>query len=68
MHHSGVLAGIWPCGTIAFITELFGAESISQVYATLYTFLYQNTESLGDLGKNYGHACLNAHVYTLCDL
>ena len=27
----GLLAGIWPCGTITMIDELFTSESLSQV-------------------------------------
>lgn len=48
---AGVLAGVWPCGTITLVSELFGAESMSQVYATLHTYVYQNERSLGELGK-----------------
>jgi hypothetical protein len=46
---AGILAGIWPCGKIALVSELFGTESISQVYAALHTFLYQNADSVTDL-------------------
>ena len=30
--HVGILAGVHPCGTIAMVGELFGAESKQQVY------------------------------------
>ena len=43
------MLGAWPCGTIVLLGELFGAESISQVYALLHTFLLKNgtsTESI----------------------
>ena len=41
----GILAGIWPCGVITIIRELFIAESKSQVYGHLHQFL-QNTSLL----------------------
>ena len=45
----GLLAGIWPCGTITLIVELFTSESISQVYGCLHGFIHTNptnTESI----------------------
>ena len=51
LNYSGILAGVWPCGRVAIVSELFGAESVSQVYAALHTFIYQNADSLGDLGE-----------------
>ena len=33
------------------VGELFGAESMTQVYAFLHTFLHQNEESLMQLSK-----------------
>lgn len=50
MHTVGLLAGIWPCGTITMIDELFLSESLSQVYGCLHGFFYKNpmtTESIG---------------------
>ena len=38
----GILAGAWPCGTIALVAELFGSESKSQVYGSLHTFVQEN--------------------------
>ena len=35
----GVLAGMWPCGIITLVRELFIAESKSQVYGHLHQFL-----------------------------
>ena len=61
---AGVLTGVWPCGIITTVTELFGAESVSQVYATLHTFLHQNHDSLTDLGiYNHTHKAHN-DMYT----
>lgn len=42
---TGIMLGAWPCGTIVLLGELFGAESISQVYALLHTFLLKNGTS-----------------------
>ena len=36
---TGVLAGMWPCGVITLVRELFLAESKSQVYGHLHDFL-----------------------------
>ena len=47
----GILAGIWPCGTISLLGELFGAESKSQVYAKLHTFLGENQRATCNLSK-----------------
>ena len=48
--HSGVLLGAWPCGTIVMIGELFGAESKSQVFGQLHSFLADNKEATSELG------------------
>ena len=45
-HHLGILAGMWPCGIIAFIRELFNAESISQVYGNVHQFLHTTSTQL----------------------
>jgi hypothetical protein len=36
---SGVVAGMWPCGILIMLKELFVAESKSQVYAALHELL-----------------------------
>lgn len=46
---AGILLGAWPCGTILMLGELFGAESKSQVYGFLHTFLKENAQSTADL-------------------
>ena len=48
---SGTLAGVRPCGIIVLVSELFGAESVSQVYAALHTLIHQNVDSLREIGK-----------------
>ena len=53
---TGILAGIWPCGIITMVGELFGAESIMDsgliVYAFLHTFIIENSDALIDLSKS----------------
>ena len=65
---TGILAGVWPCGTTAMIGELFGAESLSQVYAFLHTFMYENQDHLSQLSKYSMHKCIFVHEakYMLC--
>ena len=38
-HTVGVFVGAFPCGTIVLFDELYGSESISQVYGILVEFL-----------------------------
>ena len=45
------MLGAWPCGIIVLLGKLFGAESISQVYAFLHTFLMYN-DSTNDISKD----------------
>jgi len=59
----GILAGIWPCGTITMIGELFGSESLSQVYAFLHTFMCENQSNLLDLGKLVPACNVTLHSY-----
>ena len=39
----GVLAGMWACGIVVMLTELFAAESKSQVYAAFHELLSNHT-------------------------
>jgi hypothetical protein len=48
-HHAGIVMGARPCGTIIMLNELFGEESISQVYGQLYTFAQDNNDCRADL-------------------
>ena len=48
----GVMLGAWPCGIIVLLGELFGAESRSQVYALLHTFLMKNSSSTKEIRKD----------------
>ena len=47
----GILAGIWPCGIVTLISELFLAESKSQVYGHLHEFLQTNPEVVSNISK-----------------
>ena len=60
----GILAGAWPCGTIALVAELFGSESKSQVYGSLHTFVQENHEATSDLCKNTTTAPLERIQFT----
>ena len=62
----GILAGAWPCGTIALVAELFGSESKSQVYGSLHTFIQENHESTSDLCKNAPTALLERIQFVCC--
>ena len=48
---AGVLAGMWPCGVVIMLTELFTAESLSQVYAAIHELFTNHstiTENLSE--------------------
>ena len=46
-----MLAGLWPCGIVVMLSELFSAESKSQVFAALHELLSSNGDTLSDLSK-----------------
>ena len=50
--YAGVMLGAWPCGIIVLLGELFGSESLSQVYALLHTFLLKNSSSTQEIRKD----------------
>ena len=47
------MLGAWPCGIIVLLGELFGSESLSQVYALLHTFLLKNSSPTQEIRKDY---------------
>ena len=51
VHVSYYQAGIWPCGVITLLAELFVSESMSQVYGALHNFLHTNLKETGDVGR-----------------
>ena len=46
---TGIVAGMWPCGVITFLSELYVAESKTQVYGALHDFMQKNTAHLSQL-------------------
>ena len=47
----GILAGMWPCGIVVLVAELFRAESKAQVYAALHELLTNHLRASSDLSK-----------------
>lgn len=47
----GILSGMWPCGIVVMLTELFSAESKSQVYAALHQLLRNHFSGSSKLSK-----------------
>ena len=47
----GILAGAWPCRIIVIVSELFRAESKSQVYASLHQYFSDYPSVLDKLGS-----------------
>lgn len=45
----GILAGIWPCGVVTLLSELFIAESKSQVYGALYSFFTEAPNAASEI-------------------
>lgn len=48
----GILAGLWPCGTISLLCELFIAESKAQVYGHLHSALQEAPGTRDNLSKH----------------
>ena len=44
--------GAWPCGKIVMLGELFGSESMSQVYGQVHTLLQENPQQFSNLRKS----------------
>ena len=55
---TGIVIGAWPCGTVTKISELFSAESKTQVYGTLHAFLQENQDKTKEIGNIL--SCYNA--------
>ena len=43
--------GMWPCGIILLVVELFCLESASQVYASIRKILWRNTKVSSTLSE-----------------
>ena len=50
-YYKGILAGMQPCGTIVLLGELFGSESVSQVYGNIHTFFNENVQARKKLSE-----------------
>ena len=53
----GILCIMSPCGVIIRCSELFCAESKTQVYAILHDLLHRNEKMFKDLGKKWMFIC-----------
>lgn len=62
---TGIVVGAWPCGTVVMIGELFGAESKSQVYGTIHTFLHENEEATRHIRKYMKYSVHNSKSYMI---
>lgn len=64
----GILAGMWPCGTITLLRELFLAESKSQVYGHLHQFLQSVPSTASNLSKlQHCHVVLFMYMHRYCE-
>ena len=58
-HTVGIMVGTKPCGTVVLFEEIFGSESLTQVYGMLVEYLSRLTEEGRHSLKNilYDDAC-----------
>ena len=63
-HSVGVFVGAYPCGTIVLGDELYGSESISQVYGILTDFVNSLSDSSKLKQLLYDDMC---HLKRFCD-
>lgn len=61
----GILAGMWPCGILVMLCELFTSESKSQVYAALHELLSNHSKISSTLSK-YIYNCQMLHIKKCC--
>ncbi len=48
---AGILAGVWPCGTIMLLAELYISESKSQVYGNVHGLLHEHPMNTASISK-----------------
>lgn len=48
---TGVLGGVWPCGIITLLDELYIAESKSQVYGSIHNLLWSNPSHTENISR-----------------
>lgn len=65
LYYSGILAGMRPCGIIVLLSDLYIAESKSQVYGSLHIYIRQisscSTENKLVLSCIINIICIVAH-------
>ena len=59
---TGIVAGVWPCGIITFLGEIYGSESKSQVYGLLHAFLHTNADTTAAIRENHSGILM---IYTM---
>lgn len=52
---TGISAAVWPCGIVTLLDELYGAESITQVYGSIHSLLHSNPSHTTDIGECVVH-------------
>lgn len=67
LHSPGVLAGIWPCGVVVLLREIYIAESKAQVYGHLHEFLKDHPDTAQSLSKSSPSdvQIYHLHVYSV---
>ena len=48
---TGILAGIWLCGIVTLLDEVFVVESISQVYGIVHSLLHPNPPKTSEISE-----------------
>ena len=56
-HTVGILVGTKPCGTVVLFNELYGSESVTQVYASVVDYIANLPEEQRPKVINYDDAC-----------
>ena len=64
-HTVGILVGTKPCGTVVLFDELYGSESLTQVYGNLVEYLAKLSE---ESRNNLRHICYDdaCHFWKFC--
>ena len=56
-HTVGILVGTKPCGTVVLFNELYGSESVTQVYANIVDYVAKLPDNEKPKVINYDDAC-----------
>lgn len=48
---TGILAGMWPCGIVTLVDELYRAESKTQVYGSVHSLMHANPSHTSDISE-----------------